>query len=166
MRGATSSGLGLAVLLLCGSGCATLRTAPSQAAIAEQSLLAADRAFARAMEEHGAEGWASFFADNGEMLVNGGGVVRGPAAVRERMARLFATPGFHLRFTPQRAEVSASGELGYTFGLYEARVEGPPESAPARSRGKYVSVWRKNSAGQWRILVEVGSEGQQMPASP
>ena len=52
---------------------------------------------------------------------------------------------------PMRADVSAAGDLGYTYGGYrENRNSNDPT-------GYYVRVWRKDAKRKWALVVEVVS---------
>ncbi|MGH9602539.1 MAG: DUF4440 domain-containing protein [Terriglobales bacterium] len=51
--------------------------------------------------------------------------------------------------------VSASGELGYTYGRYEIQDDG---ASPAKiEKGYYTRVWKRDSAGVWKIVADVTS---------
>ncbi|HWC66049.1 MAG TPA: hypothetical protein VG777_08195, partial [Thermoanaerobaculia bacterium] len=52
------------------------------------------------------------------------------------------------RTTPSGGGVSASGDLGYTYGSYA--ITGPSADA-----GYYARVWRRNADGRWRIAVQI-----------
>jgi len=60
-----------------------------------------------------------------------------------------ATPGFAIQWTPTKAEVSAAGDVGYTVGTYEASMNGATE------KGKYVTVWKKQSDGTWKVAEDI-----------
>ena len=64
-----------------------------------------------------------------------------------------APPG-QLSWEPVFAEVSQSGELGYTTGPWEIRQNGTDDK-PAAS-GQYVSLWKKQADGVWKVLVDLG----------
>lgn len=50
-----------------------------------------------------------------------------------------------------RSEVSAAGDLGWTFGAVSYRA-----ARGTRSAG-FTRVWRRDAAGRWRIVVDVAS---------
>ena len=54
-----------------------------------------------------------------------------------------SSPGFSLQWTPAKAEVSESGDLGRTSGTYESTMGGVTD------RGKYLTVWKKQADGSW-----------------
>jgi uncharacterized protein (TIGR02246 family) len=126
-------------------------------------LVQADIDFDKAVAEKGVEAWVSFFAEDGIMF-RAGEVVQGRAAIRELMAPTFATPGFSLRWKPVRAEIAASSDLGYTYGTYESTSPGS-DGKPATRTGMYVTIWRKQSDGSWRVAVDLGSPAPP-PAKP
>jgi len=119
------------------------------------ALLEADRAFARAVAENRLDAWVSFFADSGTQFRSGGTVV-GPAAVREFMAPAFADTTWRLTWEPQRAEIATSGDLGYTIGRYESRKRTSSGEAVVRT-GSYVTIWRWQADGQWKVAVDIGN---------
>jgi ketosteroid isomerase-like protein len=50
--------------------------------------------------------------------------------------------------------VSSSGDIGYSRGTYTSRMIGP-KGEPLTEPGKWVSIWRKQSDGEWRIVVDI-----------
>ena len=56
---------------------------------------------------------------------------------------------------PHHAEVAQSGELGYTYGVYLMQSKETEET----KYGTYVSVWKKQSDGNWKLLIHSGNEG-------
>ncbi|MEO6356017.1 MAG: hypothetical protein ABIU77_00045 [Ferruginibacter sp.] len=56
---------------------------------------------------------------------------------------------------PKGGNIAASGELGYTFGVYSVI---PKNNDPAM-HGTYVNVWKKQPDGSWKLLLDSGNEG-------
>lgn len=120
-----------------------------------EGLMEADRAFNRATAERGADGWVAFFADDGAMIAQGVGEIRGQPAIRAAMVPYFES-GARLTWEPLRADASADGTLGYTVGEYRSERAGP-DGEPSISRGLYVSLWRKQPDGAWRVVMDLGN---------
>ena len=59
-----------------------------------------------------------------------------------------------LEWTPLDAWGSRGGDLGVTTGTW--KFTGPPPGATVVT-GRYVTVWRKNAAGQWKGLIDIGN---------
>lgn len=133
---------------------ATTAVAPVHAQSAA-ALMEADRAFARAVAAKRLDGWVSFFADSGTMFRPGGQVV-GHTAIREWMGGAFADSSFHLEWDPVRADIAASGDLGYTIGRWQSRRLGP-DGQEVRQTGSYVTVWRRQADGSWKVAVDIGN---------
>lgn len=51
-----------------------------------------------------------------------------------------------------KVDVASSGDLGYSFGTYEARAK-PADEKPSE-RGNYARVW-KRVGGNWRVVMDV-----------
>lgn len=150
------------VLMLLALSFTTLRcasapasTAPLSAASAERgAILRADEEFARAAQEKGlAEAFAAYAAEDATILPNGGNPVTGREAIRGLFA---SSSGTVLTWRPFAAEVSRSGDLGYTLGTYESRSTDAAGKAVIRY-GKYCTIWKKQPDGTWRYVVDLGN---------
>jgi ketosteroid isomerase-like protein len=126
----------------------------------ESEVMEADRAFNQATSERGAAGWVSFFAPNGSMISTGVGEVRGTEAIQAAMEGVFADASYTLTWEPSRAEVSTGGDLGYTVGRYTS-VRVGNLGQEVRSSGVYVSIWRRQEDGSWKVEMDLGN-----PTSP
>ena len=122
-------------------------------------LMAADRAFAEAPAAKGVDGWVEHFADNGAMLPAGLPIVRGHKAIRDLMSPAFESEGFEFHWEPEEADIAASGDIGYTIGRYERTVTGP-DGTPSTTTGKYVSIWKRQEEGTWKVAVDLGTPNQ------
>jgi ketosteroid isomerase-like protein len=109
----------------------------------------AEQAFARAARERGTR---SAFLE----YLSEDAVIFRPEPVNGRQWYLDQTEtGALLSWEPVVADISRAGDLGYTTGPWEYTSEGN-EGAP-EIFGHYVSVWRKQSDGKWRVVVDVGT---------
>jgi ketosteroid isomerase-like protein len=123
----------------------------------EASLLAADRAFNEATAADRVEGWVRFFAEDGAMFPQGRPPIRGHEAIRNLMGPVFEIEAFSLTWEPLEAEVSADGSLGYTHGTFESRYPGPAGEVSVTT-GKYLTVWRKQADGSWKVAADIGND--------
>lgn len=123
---------------------------------APNDLMEADRAFARATAARGADGWATWFAADGRMYRTRG-YVDGRDAIREAMVPAFADSTRRLRWDPDTAFVAASGDLGYTLGHWEAVVLTAAGDSVA-GRGNYVTIWRRQTDGSWKVAADIGNQ--------
>jgi len=129
------------------------------------ALLEADRAWAAAATTTtgvSVDSILSFWTDDARVLSPDQAVVAGREALRAMVTGSLAIPGFHLTWTPEQAEVSSAGDLGYTYGTNEMTV---PDSTgtTVTMAGRYVTVWRKGADGRWRCVQDIFNNG---PAKP
>jgi ketosteroid isomerase-like protein len=119
------------------------------------ALLAADRAFDRATAEKKIDGFSSFLADNVSTLRADQPVLRGKEAMQQDWKPLFENKSISLRWQPISAEISKSGDLGYTVGSYTITRTGEEGSAIVGT-GKYLTVWRLQKDGSWKVEFDTG----------
>jgi ketosteroid isomerase-like protein len=51
------------------------------------------------------------------------------------------------------ADVSQSGDLGYTYGSYESKAANSQDASP--EKGFYARVWKKDQANKWKLVADV-----------
>ena len=56
-----------------------------------------------------------------------------------------------IRWQPLHAEVAASGDLGYTWGVAESA---PTKEGPFKPYGVYVTIWRRQADGTWKFVYD------------
>jgi ketosteroid isomerase-like protein len=108
--------------------------------------------FAADVAQHGHAAFLTHFADDGVEVVDGGGFDN-LGAMRQQ------TPwpeGTTLTWTPIKADMAASGDLGYTYGNYVFTSKNK-EGKRVVSYGKYTSIWKKQKDGQWKVVVDMGN---------
>lgn len=150
-RGASAAAwVGTAALASLAVGCAR----PGDGGGTAGELLEADRRFATATLTGREQAWASWFADDGVMILPGA-EVQGPQAIQEAMAGLFSDPTYVLTWEPEREEIAASGDLGYTVGRFVGTFQDPRAGKVERT-GQYVTIWRRNDSGAWEVALDVG----------
>ena len=124
-----------------------------------QSLLATDREWAKvAGEGKNADSVLAYWTEDARVVMPGAPILAGKPAIRGMVEGSMKTPGFHITWTPDSGVVSRSGDLGYTYGTNEFTA---PDSTGnlVTTRGRYLTVWRKDSDGRWRCVEDVASPG-------
>ena len=120
-----------------------------------RTLLATDARFARTSLERGtAEAFYLFMAPDGMQLRPGTDPIVGPQAIKDHMS---AAKNVILSWSPRVAEVSGSRDLGYTWGTYTVE-RASPAGAIRLGSGKYLTVWKKQPNGQWKVFIDIGNE--------
>jgi ketosteroid isomerase-like protein len=122
-----------------------------------QMLLAHDLRFAAAVQESGvASAYRQFMAADAIQLPDGGSPIAGREEIYQELQDITEGLDFYLSWEPLEAQVAASGELGFTWGIYY--FESSDEiGAPYIAEGKYVFLWKKN-AGRWELILDISNE--------
>jgi len=108
--------------------------------------------FAKAVAEHGHDAFVSYFAEDGVELEDGGGIKTKHDMQKEGTW----PPDFSLAWAPVKAEMAASGDLGYTYGNYELKSRDKVGKFVTRY-GKYASIWKKQKDGSWKVVLDMGN---------
>jgi ketosteroid isomerase-like protein len=119
----------------------------------EEEIMKADRDFNKATQAKRAEGWLGYFALDDAAIPDP--PTAGRQAITDRYTKLFANPDFTLTWDPIKAEVFPSGNVGYTTGKYVARFKNK-DGKQMESKGRYITVWRKQEDGSWKIVTDTG----------
>jgi len=118
-------------------------------------LIQADREFCREAAGSGARAaFLSKIAEDG-LLLSLGQSPTGKDAVHQLYDGF--PGGATLTWKPLRADVAASGDLGYTTGTYELRVPGKDGADARVSTGNYVTIWKRQADGSWKFVLDGGN---------
>jgi len=111
--------------------------------------------FMKAAAEKGAQGYMSYYADDAVEVPNGANLIQGKEDIAKGMAFL-DDKNNRLTWTPVGADISASGDLGYTYGNYEFHSK-DKEGKPIAEHGKYTSIWKLQKDGNWKVVLDMGN---------
>jgi len=120
-----------------------------------ETLREMEAEFMRAAAEHGSTGYMSYYADDAVEVPNIAVIIRGKVNIAKTMGFLDDESN-RLSWTPVGADISASGDLGYTYGTYEFRSVGKDGKAVVEN-GKYTSIWKKQKDGSWKVVLDMGN---------
>ncbi|MDQ1347341.1 MAG: hypothetical protein QG573_710 [Acidobacteriota bacterium] len=127
----------------------------------EAALKALDKAWAEAANRKDLDATVAFMADDGETLAPNEPVARTREAIRASWNGLMQLPDARISWAAERAQVAASGELGYTSGSYTLTFTGP-DGKTVTDNGKYLEVWKKVD-GQWKCLSDAYNSSVPLP---
>jgi ketosteroid isomerase-like protein len=126
---------------------ALLLTASAFAADSVQTLMKLDEQFCRDYAARGVEGWMSWFAGDPVVFRPDGPIIRTKAEAAEHYRKVFPPGENALRWKPLGGMMSASADLGFTYGTWEAKGR----------TGKYMTTWKKQKDGSWKIVADIGN---------
>ena len=123
----------------------------------KEQLLEVDRKFSSTSVEKGFNKAFIVFAHPDAVLLRENSM---PIVGKESVVQLFEkadTTGVNFTWEPLAGDIAASGELGYTYGVYSFKKD------TITKKGTYVSIWKKDAAGYWKFALDSGNEGIQKP---
>ena len=125
------------------------------------AVRAQDEAFeARAQAVGAAQAFREYMDGADGLEFGAGAPTRGAEAIYQSMGGA-KPPASKLEWTVVDAWGAASGDLGVTTGTWKATPIAHPASAVT---GRYVTVWRKDAAGHWKGLIDIGNPDPAPPA--
>jgi ketosteroid isomerase-like protein len=108
-----------------------------------------ERAFARTMDERDFEAFQAFLSPEA-IFFAGEKPLRGSDAVATAWRPFFETPEAPFSWAPETVEVLDSGTL--------ALSSGPVHDPAGMCIGRFTSIWRLESTGEWKIVFDKGSK--------
>ena len=118
-----------------------------------QALVDTERAFAQTATRSGIrDSFLEYFAD--EAIAFNPQPISATDRLRGRPSRPFSE--YELRWEPRTGDIASSGELGWLTGPSTFIDHTNPDAKP--QHGNYLSVWRRQGDGPWRVLIDIGSD--------
>jgi len=123
-----------------------------------QALVDTERAFARTATVKGLrDSFLDYFADDSIALV---------PAPESATARLRAQPSqpfsaLEITWEPRLGDVAGSNDIGWLTG--PSTIVDHTAAPPAPRFGNYLSVWRRQPDGRWRVYIDVGVNVPELP---
>lgn len=140
------------ILLLCAVACNAPTAKNTDTGAARKAVLKADTDFSRLSRKKGFRYAFLAYADSTAVLLRAQNPpMQGHTAFK--YIESMNDTGVTLTWEPGFASVAASGDLAYTYGIYTFA------SKDTTTRGTYVTIWKKDAAGNWKFVLDTGNEG-------
>jgi ketosteroid isomerase-like protein len=110
----------------------------------------AEAAFAAMVRERGVGEAFLHFAAADAVLNRNDRLIKGKPAIREYFAGQ-TLRDVKLEWTPEFVDVSASGDLAYTYGPYTFSAK-DAEGKPVAAEGIFHTVWKRQPDGVWKFV--------------
>jgi ketosteroid isomerase-like protein len=129
----------------------------------EAALRKLDDEWSKAAGAKDIEKTVSFYSDDAIVLVPNSPLLKTKEQIRTLWTGMFSIPGFSGGWKPEKIEIARSGDLAYISGRYEIN-EVDPSGRPLTDTGNYLEIWRKQSDGNWKCVVDTFSSDLQPPS--
>lgn len=136
---------------------ATKPTASETLAEAKKAIELANIKWAEAWTKGDYAAVAEIFAEDGIFLSSSGRVIKGRPQLLEFYKAAMAGVGkdiTELKVTVTTINAWLDGELVYETGKYNYNYL--EKGKPAEEKGKYVTIWKKQKDGNWRLVMDMG----------
>jgi ketosteroid isomerase-like protein len=90
--------------------------------------------------------------------------IEGREKILDSYRPYYDSSSIKLSWTPARAEVSRSRDLGWTIGTYTVTRVDDKGNTTVR-HGRYVTIWKKQRDGSWKAVLDSGAPDER-PAAP
>lgn len=100
----------------------------------------------------------AFWTDDALVYPPGMPPLRGHAAIRAYVEEALAIPGFRITWASSEAHLSPDGQMAYLLGVNTVTLPGPARET-VTTRGRAVTVWRREPDGNWRCAVDIWNTG-------
>ena len=117
----------------------------------QEQIIKADEAFSAMSKEQGMKkAFIEYMDDDGILLRPDHPPIIGANAIEYLSEQNDSS--YTLTWKPSSARVAASGDLGYSYGIYNLELQ------DTTLQGTYVSIW-KNKDGKWKFVLDTGNPG-------
>ena len=118
----------------------------------KNEILQTDKEFSKLSSREGMKmAFIEYIADDGILLRPDHPPIVGANAI-EYLTEINDS-AFTLTWQPTFAEVSSSGDLGYSYGIYNLQLQ------DTSLQGTYVNIWKKQKDKKWKVVLDTGNEG-------
>lgn len=138
----------------------------------KEDLLAADKAFSDMSVAKGSNAAFLFYlAEDGRLFgIGSEPPIYGKAAATKRYAdqdRGSDDPAANvLSWSPEHADISEDGTAGWTDGVWTFVSAPDAKGERAKASGHYLTVWKKDTHGQWKVAADMGTKNSVSPSAP
>ncbi len=143
--------LAIALLFVCRPGMSAI--SGGEIAAAEAAVHNSDAEWAAAAKTGSVDAWMAFYSTDAVLMAPGVQITSDHDLVRRTVTSLLALPHLSIEWHPIKVEVAASGDLAYLIGAYELRYD-DARGARISDRGKLIEIWRRQSDGGWKCIVD------------
>lgn len=118
---------------------------------------AGNAAYIAAFAKGDSEALARVYDPNGTRLVANGNTVRGRTAIADQVRRILEQSG-PIEVTIDTVELWVVDDLAYETGKWTYSFT-PPGQSKQTIGGRYVTIWKRQPDGGWKIFADMGVPG-------
>ena len=155
------------LLFVCGCVFLLSFTFASPAAAAdtkiEQALRDLDAKWSAAAGAKDVDKTVSYYAADAIVMPPNASRAMTKETIRSAWKEMLTSPGAAITWKATKVEVAKAGDLAYVSGTYEQLMT-DASGNQAKDRGKYVAIFKKQTDGTWKVIVDIWHSDLPAPA--
>ena len=133
------------------------------AAAVRQAIEQSNAKFADAVKQGDSTGMVANYAEDAVMMMGGIPALRGRSEIAKAVTDMFKSmKGGDVKLTTSQVDIG--GDYAIETGTYEMSVT-PPGKQQMTEKGKYVTVWKRQADGSWKIYRDIANTDAPPPKS-
>ncbi len=129
----------------------------------EQALRDLDAQWSTAAGAKDVDKTVSYYSADAIVMPPNASAATTKEAIRSAWKEMLTTPGAAISWKATKVEVAKAGDLAYVSGTYEETMT-DASGKPAKDRGKYVEIFKKQADGIWKVIVDIWNSDLPAPA--
>lgn len=119
-------------------------------------LLTLDGEFSQAVAKGGGAAFVQWFADDAVTLSNGQAPVLTKAGIAA--SAHWKPSEYKLQWIPMGAQMGPSGDMGFTWGHFDAITTAGKSGGPMTQSGRYITIWKRQPDGKWKVALDASAD--------
>jgi uncharacterized protein (TIGR02246 family) len=119
-----------------------------------EKLMQISREWSKSAANDSVEKTLSYWADDAIVMAPGQPPLKGKKAIREMIEATSKIPGFKISWEPLNVSVSKSGDMAFMIEQNQITMN-DSLGKPVIENNKVVTVWRKETDGSWKNIVDM-----------
>ncbi len=129
----------------------------------EQKLRELDAQWSAAAGAKNVDKTVSYYSEDAVVLPPNSPSATTREAIRSAWKEMLTGPGAAISWKATKVEVAKSGDIAYVSGTYEETVN-DASGTPIKDHGKYVEIFKKQTDGTWKAVVDIWNSDLPVPA--
>ncbi|MBI1741556.1 SgcJ/EcaC family oxidoreductase [Candidatus Acetothermia bacterium] len=150
----------LAISFVLTSCAQLLGPAPTDTGMVRKAIEDAGAKFVAAVSRGDAVALAAFYQEDAKLLPPNSQMVTGRQHIQEFWQAFLQTGTVQL--TLETKDVDSRSDLAYEVGGYTLKIQ-PKSGSAMTDMGKYVTIWKRQTDGSWKIAVDTWNSDAPLP---
>ena len=118
----------------------------------QQRLIQTSKQWSDAASNRDVDKTLGYWADDAVVMAAGQPVLTGKAEIKKMIEASFSNPSFRISWSPKTADIE--GNMGYLIEDTKITTD-DSLGRPITQRFKTVTIWKKQTDGQWKNVVDI-----------